>query len=838
MQKNSLLKWIILGVCLVVSGWIMSRGITLGIDLQGGVGFVVQIDEQKLEENLRETRQEWTDEQIAAAMPAEVEKAQKRAIQVIRNRIDSLGIAEPEIYGEGQKRIIVELPGVEEGKREEAERRVKEVGYLTFRLVHKDNADRVQELWDNNWAPDGYTIEDIRDDRRGNSRKWYIPAVKKNRRPSPADLKDFHAPPRYDFMLIERTLNTRQVFEPVFVYRRAEMSGDTLKDAFESPNQYGQPIIKLRFDNSGARVLRNVTKDYGPRGKKNLDSDEGRRLAIVFDDTAYSAPSLEQYIDSKECIISGISTAAEARFLADVLRAGSLPAPVTIVEKYEVGASLGRDSIRSGIRAIVFGGVAVVGFMLVYYLISGIVANLALLLDLLLLPLGVVLVAGFFGIFIRRGTGPGVDLPVLTLHGIAGILLTIGMAVDANILIFERIREEFKLGKTLKAAIAAGYDRAFVTIVDANVTTFLTGVILFFAGGAGRIRGFALMLCGGIIVSMFVAIIVTRLFFELISNSTRLTRLRMMELVKDTKINFVGKRGMAAVLSLLVIATSWTLLGFNYTRDPGRILGVDFLGGSSVTLRVENEESKPSIAEVRDALASAGVAQAEIRYKQPIDKGSAGNLIVTTVAGEISGRKAAEVIKDTLIGVYDASFEEGEEYTVDASFGHELRRRALTAIILSLIGMVLYISWRFEFAFAIGAIVALVHDVLITVGVYCALGRQMNIAIVAALLTIVGYSVNDTIVVFDRIREDLKNSDYRRRMSYREICNVSINETLSRTLLTSATTLVAIVMLVLFGGGSIVDFALALCIGVLVGTYSSVFVATPTILFWHREKSG
>lgn len=838
MQKNSMLKWIILGVCLVVSGWITSRGITLGIDLQGGIGFVVQIDEMKLEEGLRETREEWSDEQIAAAMPAEVEKAQKRAIQVIRNRIDSLGIAEPEIYGEGANRIIVELPGVEDDKREEAERRVKEVGFLTFRLVHKENADLVQELWDNAWAPEGYTIEAIRDERRGGSRTWYVPAVKKQLRPSAEDLKSFHAPPRYDFMLIERTLNGRQVFEPVFSHRRGEMSGETLKDAFDSPNQYGQPIINLRFDNNGARVLRQVTKDYGPRGKKNLDSDEGRRLAIVLDDTAYSAPFLNEYIDSKECIISGIPTAVEARFLADVLRAGSLPAPVSIVEKYEVGASLGRDAIRSGIRAIVFGGLAIVIFMLAYYMVSGVVANLALLLDLLLLPLGVVIVAGFFGIFIRRGTGPGVDLPVLTLHGIAGILLTIGMAVDANILIFERIREESRLGKTLKAAIAAGYDRAFVTIVDANVTTFLVGVILFFAGGAGRIRGFALMLCGGIIVSMFVAIVVTRLFFDLISNSTRLTRLRMMTLIKDTKIDFIGKRGAAAVLSLMLIGVVWTLLGFNYAKDPGRILGVDFLGGSSVTLRVEDERARPTVAEIRDALGAVGISQVEIQFKQPIDKSTPGNLIVTTVAGEVNGRKAAEVIKEALIGAYGTCFSEGEEYTVDASFGLELRKRALIAIALSLIGMVVYISWRFEFAFAVGAIVALVHDVLITVGIYCALGRQMNVAIVAALLTIVGYSVNDTIVVFDRIREDLKNSDYRRRMSYKDICNMSINETLSRTLLTSATTLLAIVMLVLFGGGSIADFALALCIGVLVGTYSSIFVATPTILLWHRDKAA
>jgi len=414
-----------------------------------------------------------------------------------------------------------------------------------------------------------------------------------------------------------------------------------------------------------------------------------------------------------------------------------------------------------------------------------------------------------------------ISLPTLTLYGIAGIVLTVGMAVDANVLTFERMREEWKVGKSISGAINAGYNKAFSTILDANVTTLLTAIILF-KTGAGPIRGFAVTLSAGILVSMFIVLIITRLFFNTLADFNMLKSLKMMSIpfLENAKFNFVSKRKLAAIISVVVIVLSWL---FFFTKGE-KNFGVDFTGGTVTTYTFDQEQP---IDVVRSTLETAGYEGASVAYQSSLtgDEKYLEVKVKATEGGEVGAQNAVKAL--------DGNYKIVKADSVGSQIGDELKKRGLTAIILALVGIIVYISIRFEFAFAMGAITALAHDVLITVGIYCALGNELSMPIIAALLTIVGYSVNDTIVVFDRIREDLK---LEKGKSYKEIANLSINQTLTRTVLTSVTTLLTVVMLLVFGGGAVKDFALALFIGILVGTYSSIFVATPVVLLWHKEE--
>jgi SecD/SecF fusion protein len=359
--------------------------------------------------------------------------------------------------------------------------------------------------------------------------------------------------------------------------------------------------------------------------------------------------------------------------------------------------------------------------------------------------------------------------------------------------------------------------------MDANVTTLITAVILFWQG-SGPIRGFAITLSAGIVVSMFIALVITRLMFETLAYKTKLTKLRMLSIFPESHIDFVGKRQIAAILSVLVIGGTMTSF---FLRGADNF-GVDFTGGTSLIYQFDEKQSQYG---VRDALLAAGITDAFVQYQRELAPDETGVVPEYLLVKVPDG--AGESAKDALLAAFpDAGLFLLQQDTVGAQVGRDLRQKGIAAILWALVGIVIYISLRFEFAFAMGAIVALAHDVLITIGIFCLLGNQLSLPIVAALLTIVGYSVNDTIVVFDRIREDLQLV---RGKSYLEIANLSINQTLSRTLLTSVTTLLTVTMLLIFGGGAIKDFALALFIGILVGTYSSIFVATPVVLFWHRD---
>ncbi len=821
MDKNALWKWIFL---IAIIAWSLAlvtpfeEKVKYGLDLQGGASFTVQVDRDKVAELIKEETPDISAAALAKEIDENVKVAKDVALEVIRNRVDGLGIAEPEIYPQTDTdNIIIRLPGIDAENIQEATSLIERAAFLEFRLVHSENDAWVAELMASHMAPPGFKIPDVP------NADYYI----RDLAVEDADTKDFGSfgfRGKAQFMLQKDSLRDGStIFRPMYIEVRNQLPGTSLKDASAQYNQNNQAYISMKFDSTGADRFARVTAAYAPNGDNNLQSDVGRRLAIVMDGTLYSAPTIQEAIYGGTAQITGSFSAEEAIRLSNALRAGSLKAPLEIIQKLEVDPSLGRDSIQSGIRAVIFGGAAILIFMMFYYLLAGVIANISLLLVMVLLPFGMWFASGIFGLFAAEGGGQA-GLPVLTLPGIAGIVLTIGMAVDANVLIFERIREELRVGKSVLNAITSGYSKAFSTIMDANVTTLLTAGILFWQG-SGAIRGFAVTLSAGILVSMLMVLVFTRLFLTTLAEKAKLKSLKMLTIVKaNTKIDFVGKRVPAIALSLLLIAGTWVM----FAQRGQDNFGIDFTGGTSYLFRFAQQ---PAVEEVRETLATAGISDATIQYQHDL-----GDLDVSKDTLEVKiGFEEGDIALAAMQTAYaDSGIVEAGEEKIGAQVGAELQKKGITAIVFAMIGIIIYISIRFEFSFAVGAIVALLHDVLITVGIYCLLGRQLSLPIIAALLTIVGYSVNDTIVVFDRIREDIKLM--KGKASYSEIANLSINQTLSRTLLTSITTLLTVIMLTVFGGGAINDFAVALLIGVMVGTYSSIFIATPVVLLWHKEK--
>lgn len=828
MDKNAKWKWLFLGLLILSSLMLVTpvkQKIKLGLDLQGGISFIVEIDEEQLLRTYRDQNREMSDEQSAADVREIVLQSQDKAVEVIRNRVDTIGIAEPSIYPKGEKRIIVQLPGVEEDKQTEARDSIMSVAFLEFRLVHENSAEWVAELFKDGRAPRGFKVAG------GGTDPFYVRDYEKVSdaeldRAFWNELRRFAPRPRSDFMLMkDERQGVGTVYRPQYIETRRQLAGDALKDAKVEYGQFNEPRITLEFNAKGARDFARVTRDYAPNGEKNLGNDEGRQLAIVLDGTLYSAPVIRTAILDGRAEITGMFSVSEATRLVNVLRAGSLPVPVKIVEERQVSPSLGKDSIESGVKAASYGAILVFIFMGLYYRKAGLIANLGLGLIVFLLPVGMWVSAGFLSTFFSGGDGGAVGLPVITLPGIAGIVLTIGMSVDAAVLIFERMREELRAGKSLSVAIESGYERAFSAILDANVTTVITAVILFWQG-SGPVRGFAVTLCAGIIISMIVSLVYLRMFLRLLVDKFGVTVMKFTALVKPSNFNFLGMRYIYGVPVVLIIAGTMTV----FVQKGDRNYNVDFTGG---TVLVFNFNERRPMEEVRTTLEQNGIVSPQIQYQKNIEVGEGGEfseLLEVKVAYD-QGDAARELL---LTRFADAGYELAQTESVGPQVGQELKKSGLIAIVASLIGIIIYITIRFEFGFAIGAIVATIHDVLLTVGIYCVMGKQFSLTVIAALLTIVGYSVNDTIVVFDRIREDLK---LMRGRSYFEIVNISLNQTLSRTILTSMTTLITVTTLLIFGGGAMNDFALTMFIGIIVGTLSTIFVATPVAMLWHREKA-
>lgn len=833
MDKKAIWKWLLLVVLVAASlATVLPLGekVRLGLDLKGGTSFTVEIDEEAIAAQLRDENKEITEEQIASRLPAKVNEAQGRALEVIRNRVDGLGISEPIIYPEKANRIVVQLPGVGEKKRDEATDTIKRAAFLEFRMVHEKNRELVDKLFEKGIPPPGYTVVSLSENNV--SRNYF----KRDRKTVPDVMMDqefrkklaaFNAPHGCEMLLEKEKVQGQEVYSPYFVEKRAQLTGDTLKNAAVDYQSLGQVVVSLEFNAKGARKFAIVTSDYAPGGARNPNPQMGRQMGIVLDGTLYSAPVIREAIHGGRAEISGTFTVPEAVLLSNVLKSGSLPAPVKIVEQRIIDPSLGADSVRSGVKAGLMGIVAIIVLMALYYLVSGLLANVALILNMVLLPLGMILVAGVLGMFAKdTGGGGPIALPVLTLPGIAGIALSIGMAVDANVLIFERMREELRGGKSLMTAIQMGFQRALTAILDSNLTTVITAVILFIMG-SGPVRGYAVTLIAGLIVSVYTAVIVTRMGFNVIASRTSSTGvLKMMQAIKPTNINFMKPWKTALGISLVVIAVSWGLMITHGLQDPSRVFGVDFTGGSQLTFSFDQ---KVGVEQLRGAMETAGVKDATPLYQKDMQSGK--EFLLVKAAGSDEGIK----IKNVITGKFaDSGFKLLQQDDVGPQIGAELKRKALIAMGLSLIAMIIYIWYRFELGFGMGAVAALFHDVLVTAGVCHLLGVQINMTVMAALMTIVGYSVNDTIVIFDRIREDLHIV---RGKSFTDICNQSMNETLSRTLLTNFLTSVSVVCLLVYGGGAIRDFSIAMFIGMISGTYSTIYIATPVVLMWYRFKT-
>ena len=833
MSRNDLWKWLILAIVSVLSAYVVippKEKIRLGLDLSGGTSFTIAIDKERMESDFRTESPDATDAEIASKVDAALRDADTRAVEVIRNRIDGLGVNEPVIQGGKDHRITVQLPGISEEARKAAEESIQSSAFLEFKLVHARNSEMVDRIFSSGKLPEGYVLaDDGRSFRRAPNYNDLLKDPGYQRR-----LSLFLSPsPQYQFMMERDTAqNGETVYRPTYVLRKAAMTGKDLSSAsVEIDSMTGKINVNLTFTAKGTAAFAKLTKELAPRGSRNRNSDPGRQLAIVLDNTLYSAPSITEEIPSGHAQISGNFSLVEAATLRNVLNAGSLPAPMKILQKSSVESTLGADAIHSGMMAALLATVLVAIFMMIYYCYCGLIANVALVLDLLLLPVGLIIASNILAVFVRGDVAlarTATDLPVLTMPGIAGIVLTLGMAVDANVLIFERMREEFATGKSARAAVNAGYGRAFLAIFDSNITTLLTAIILFIFG-VGPIRGFAITLAAGIIVSMFTALVVTRLIFNATVPENRMKPYKMLQFLKNANFDFF-RWGKPAIIAsaIVIIATMGLFFGRAFTTPP-KVMAVDFTGGASI---IFSYEEKADIGAVRKAVTKV-VHDASIQYQSSLE-GSGNALQIKTGTLEKDGKQISTLIEAALNkDLPKSKLAVSSEETVGSEVGQDLKMAATKAVIFSLLGILIYISIRFEFGFALGGVVALAHDAFVTLGLYSLFGRQMSLTTVAALLTIVGYSINDTIVIFDRIREDIKTDH---TTPFRDLCNRAINQTLSRTMLTSITTLIAVVVLFIFGGGAINDFALAMLIGVIAGTYSTIFIAAPIMLAWYRGK--
>ena len=792
---------------------VKQQAINLGLDLQGGIHLVLEVDQTNLSED------EKTD--VVA-----------RALEIIRNRIDQFGVSEPIIHREGDWRIVVELPGVQDIER--AKGLIGKTARLEFKIL-KSDADRagIIEKIDQHLAAQAPVDSAKAEDPLLGQPTEEIPSLSRYMLSSRGDF----VVPEDNILTVRDLLNRPDVQKLLppdaqflwnskdeemgdgqryralyYLKRRVEMTGEILSDASVTTGQSfenaGQPIVNFTTTSQGVRLFGRVT-----------GANVGERMAIILDDQVYSAPTIRSKINQGSGIIEGTGTIDEAKDLAIVLRAGALPADVNIVEDRTVGPSLGRDSIEQGKNAALIGLVIVIIFMVIYYGFSGLVADLALVLNLVFV---MAILAAFQG--------------TLTLPGIAGIILTIGMAVDANVLILERIREELRAEKTLRVAIENGYARAVQTIVDANVTTIITAIVLY-QYGTGPIKGFALTLMIGIISSMFTAIFVTRTVYDTIVSRQVNPRLSIgrLRVFGDTSINFLGVRRGAFILSAVLILFG---LGSTITKG-GYNLGIDFAGGTLLELHFD---PPASVGDIRQSLGDVRVEDQsmDLRNSEIKEFGTVNDILIR-VEEEAEGTAIADAIKTRLKSDFAGNIQDETEWlrrqeAVGPKIGEELKTNAVYAILVAMILIIVYVWWRFrQIEFGIAAVIALFHDVMITLGIFSVMNWEISLAIVAALLTIVGYSLNDTIVVYDRIREDIK---LYRRDTFGSVINRAINECLNRTVLTSGTTMLVVLSLIFLGGEVIRDFAFALLIGVIVGTYSSAFVASPIVVEWHNRREA
>ena len=832
--RNNIWKWLVLALIAVVSIYVCnppSEKLRFGLDLKGGTSFTLGVDTDKLAETIIAANPAITN--TPGAVEAKIQETLKdcdaRIIQVIRRRVDAMGTNEPVIQGMKDHRLLVQLPGVDEEVRKAAKASLQSAAFLEFRLTHPKNDQLVAKLLSKDVAPEGY-----KKSGNGYARAENWAEVSKAKGYA-ARLAAFEVPDaRYRFMLED---NGDGTYSPNFVARKTELTGEALVSAaVQREPTSGRLSIGFTLNAEGGRIFSALTRNYKAHGPKN-PTDRGRQLAIILDETLISAPVINDEIGSRG-EITGRFDAASANKLAAELNAGALPAPLKILAETSVSPTVGEDAKHAGVVAAALGFALVALFMFFYYWYTGLVADIALFLDIALLPTALVFVANILGVFAHdpsMGGGGSMQLPVLTMPGIAGLVLSLGMAVDANVLIFERIREEFAAGRNAGDAIKNGYGRAFTAIFDSNLTTIITGVILFVVG-TGPVRGFAITLTAGVVISMFTAVVVTRLVLDHAVDPARTAAFKMREFFKTPKFDFMKPTKYTVGGSFAIIAVTLLIFAIRGLTNPASVLAVDLTGGTSIVYNLK-QESKPAVAAIREALNPFDNATV-IQYQEGV-----GDTTLLVKTGETAETKKGSQLEGKDVGAYvtkllQEKFPESEitPASVDevgSLVGADLKKSGTYAVLFSLVAILIYVGFRFQFGFGLGALVALAHDALISLGLFSLCGRQVSLIVITALLTIIGYSVNDTVVVFDRIREKLR---YDRRLTFTEICNASINACLGRTVITSLTTFFAVAALFAFGDGSIFDFALVMLIGVVSGTYSSIFIATPIMLWWYRGK--
>ncbi len=818
--------------------YVYSEGLKLGLDLQGGINLILNVDVDQAVKNstdlvardLKETlghkqitavrRQSPVPDEIILLLPnketvervksileadfpglelLKVEKEGKfptlvlrlsperekfirdnavdQSLEIIRNRIDQFGVTEPVIVRQGKEDIVVQLPGVKDPKR--AIKLIGQTAQLEFKLVDDeagvDLEGLIRQALDSGRLPSEYnakTLNSVLKDQIPAGDAIYFMKERDN-----------------------RTGRTRKV--PILLKDKALMTGEAIKTAHvRIGGTYNEPYVSLELTDRGARLFEKITG-------ANVD----KRLAIVLDGVVRSAPVIRERIGGGRAQITGSFTHEEASDLAIVLRAGALPAPINIVQNVTVGPSLGRDSIRHGIYAGIFGAASVFIFMVIYYMFSGFIADIAIVLNLIFLLAVLALFQA-----------------TLTLPGIAGIILTIGMGVDSNVLIFERMREERALGKPLKAYIDGGYDKAFWTIVDAHVTTLITALALFLFG-TGPIKGFAVTLSAGIVINLFTSIFGTRIVYDWMLAKRSLTKLRFLQIINKTHIRFIRLRNIAFICSGALVILG--LIGFVQIMRGSANLGVDFSGGTMIQYRADRPFA---LDRVRKALAEAGIKG------YTLQKVIGEHVLIVKVrrVAKTVGTIEKRITKALKKGLPEVHFLMQSKAEIGSAVSHELRHKAIIAILISLAGIVSYLAFRFNLSFGVAATIATFHDVLVVLGILYITNKEITLLTITALLTLAGYSLTDTVVVFDRIRENIKRY---KKLSFSEIIDSSINEMLARTMITSLTTLMVVVSIFLFGGVVIHNFALTLMLGIIVGTYSSTFVASPIVYLWHKGKA-
>ncbi len=695
-----------------------------------------------------------------------------KVVEIMSERLNAFGVAETLVRKKGEKAIEIQIPDrttkQDPGIIEELQKPAK----LEFRIVNVNSQAPTPLQEGEEWTDD-----------EG------IPYV---------------AMLRSDAVANER---------PVWVRRLWSADGEIIDEAYPRQDQVGGWEVGLDFTQEGGKIFADLTGDIA----ESNDPVSGSlgRLAIVLDGQLESAPTVKARIDGGSAVINGNFSFREAKMLSDILN-NPLKVSLSIGEKYEVSPTLASGALSSSLNACILGAVLIIAFMISWYKSGGLVAVISVGTNILLV---IAVLAGIFQ-------------ATFTLPGMAALVLTIGMAVDANILIFERIREELKAGKSSENALEGGYAKAFSTIIDANLTTLITASILIWLG-TGPIKGFGITLAIGIITSVFCALFISRLLLTLLLQSGIKNLISLSKIEKQgyrTEIDFHKYRSVAFFVSWAIVVIGI----FSIYSNKDKILGIDFKGGEEL---VASFDQKIEPSQIDAALEDRDrFGEVQHVYRSEIGTGDeASRLVLQTEAG-----KSREVLDALNNSHSEASLIEEGLSNIGASVSNQIKDDAILSVIVALIGILLYVAVRFEMGYAIGAVVATIHDILMTVGLFVLLGTlsdgilcsgQFTAPMLASILMIVGYSINDTIVVFDRIREELEMNPV---TNLRKIIMIAINRVLSRSILTSVTTLLAAVSLWIFGAGVINDFAFVFVIGILTGTFSSIFIASPIFFLWHK----